>query len=80
MAELPVFSDEIVLTHFIVSGYIAPANSWVIVNVGGGPNGRQAGPHARDTAPPGPGKPAQRGAHPANRHFTVLRIVGGGDL
>src|SRR5580693_4184595 len=23
---------------------------------------------------------AQRGAHPANRHFTVLRIVGGGDL
>ena len=21
---------------------------------------------------------AQRGAHPANRHFTVLRIVGGG--
>ena len=23
---------------------------------------------------------AQRGAHPANRHFTVLRIAGGGDL
>ena len=23
---------------------------------------------------------AQRGAHPANRHFTVLRIVGSGDL
>jgi hypothetical protein len=23
---------------------------------------------------------AQRGAHPANRHFTVLRIVGQGDL
>jgi hypothetical protein len=23
---------------------------------------------------------AQRGGHPANRHFTVLRIVGGGDL
>jgi hypothetical protein len=23
---------------------------------------------------------AQRGAHPADRHFTVLRIVGGGDL
>ena len=23
---------------------------------------------------------AQRGAHPANRHFTVLRISGGGDL
>ena len=23
---------------------------------------------------------AQRGAHPANRHFTVLRIIGGGDL
>ena len=23
---------------------------------------------------------AQRGAHPANRHFTVLRIVGAGDL
>jgi hypothetical protein len=23
---------------------------------------------------------AQRGAHPANRHFTVLRIVGGRDL
>jgi catechol 2,3-dioxygenase-like lactoylglutathione lyase family enzyme len=22
----------------------------------------------------------QRGAHPANRHFTILRIVGGGDL
>ena len=22
----------------------------------------------------------QRGAHPANRHFAVLRIVGGGDL
>jgi hypothetical protein len=22
----------------------------------------------------------QRGAHPSNRHFTVLRIVGGGDL
>ena len=22
----------------------------------------------------------QRGAHPANRHFTVLRMVGGGDL
>ena len=23
---------------------------------------------------------AQRGGHPASRHFTVLRIVGGGDL
>jgi SnoaL-like domain len=23
---------------------------------------------------------AQRGAHPADRHFTVVRIVGGGDL
>jgi hypothetical protein len=23
---------------------------------------------------------AQRGAHPANRHFTVLRIVGSGDI
>jgi hypothetical protein len=23
---------------------------------------------------------AQRGGHPADRHFTVLRIVGGGDL
>jgi hypothetical protein len=23
---------------------------------------------------------AQRGAHPANRHFTVLRIIGSGDL
>src|SRR5580704_6643144 len=23
---------------------------------------------------------AQRGGHPANRHFTVIRIVGGGDL
>jgi hypothetical protein len=23
---------------------------------------------------------AQRGAHPADRHFTVLRIAGGGDL
>jgi hypothetical protein len=23
---------------------------------------------------------ALRGAHPANRHFTILRIVGGGDL
>ena len=23
---------------------------------------------------------AQRGGHPANRHFTVLRITGGGDL
>jgi hypothetical protein len=23
---------------------------------------------------------AQRGAHPADRHFTVLRITGGGDL
>ena len=23
---------------------------------------------------------AQRGGHPAHRHFTVLRIVGGGDL
>jgi hypothetical protein len=23
---------------------------------------------------------AQRGAHPADRHFTVLRIVGGGDV
>ena len=24
--------------------------------------------------------PAQRGGHPADRHFTVLRIPGGGDL
>ncbi len=23
---------------------------------------------------------AQRGAHPADRHFTILRIVGGGDI
>ena len=23
---------------------------------------------------------AQRGSHPADRHFTVLRIIGGGDL
>ena len=35
-------------------------------------------PHSGEI--PGPQSFTKRGAHPANRHFAVLRIVGGGDL
>ena len=49
--------------------YIKLANSWIILNSGGGPNSRQAGSHPPNTAGSQPG---QQLSQPARRQYLGL--------
>jgi catechol 2,3-dioxygenase-like lactoylglutathione lyase family enzyme len=56
---------------------VALANSWIIINTGGGPNRRQTLDHARGPARPGPGQRVPE--YPCCRYRRrIRRLVGQG--
>jgi catechol 2,3-dioxygenase-like lactoylglutathione lyase family enzyme len=90
MADRPIPTEGILLTHFIVSGdversrrfysevlggetvmegepsMVALANSWIIINVGGGPTDDK--PTVRLETPPDPDRVSAVPQHPCRGH------------